>query len=106
MTPGAVYWRNHIGKREYVVDKRDFSTDGQTLVVISKANYVWGKDENGESIEVPLSTLEKDEYDDSELHRQLNEITYRDGLFFHKRHGGFFTSFYLEEDYKELTTKE
>lgn len=106
LTPGAVYWRNHNGKREYVVDKRDFSTDGQTLVVISKANYVWGKDENGEPIEVPLSTLEKDEYDDSELHRQLNEITYRDGLFFHKRHGGFFTSFYLEEDYKELTTKE
>jgi len=103
---GVVFWRNHEGKREYVVDKCAFSIDGQSLVVMSKAAYIWGCDENNESVEIPLSSLSPDDYEDSELDRQLNEIVYNDGVFIHKRVvTGFLPTEYLEGIYKELTGK-
>ena len=101
---GAVFWRNHKGEREYVVDKCAFSIDGKSLVVMSKDGYIYDSDDNDGSIEIPISSLSKDEYDNIGLHRQLTEIEYKDGLFIHKRvTTGFLPPEYIEGIYKEMT---
>lgn len=103
LVSGSVYWKNHEGKRDYVVEKCALSASGNSLIVMTKAGYIWGNNDKGESIEIPISSLSKDDYNDNELYRQLAEIIYKDGVFIHKRpEVGFMPKEYLEELYEEL----
>lgn len=103
LVSGSVFWKNHEGKRDYVVEKCALSASGNSLIVMTKAGYIWGNNDKGESIEIPISSLSKDDYNDNELYRQLAEIIYKDGVFIHKRpEVGFMPKEYLEELYEEL----
>lgn len=104
LVPGSVFWKNHEGKRDYVVEKCALSVSGNSLIVMTKAGYIWGNNDKGESIEIYISSLSKDDYNDNELNRQLTEIRYKDGVFIHKRpEVGLMPKEYLEELYEELT---
>lgn len=103
LVSGSVYWKNHEGKRDYVVEKCALSASGNSLIVMTKAGYIWGNSDSEEGIEIPISSLSKDDYNDDELYRQLAEIIYKDGVFIHKRpEVGFMPKEYLEELYEEL----
>ena len=103
LVSGSVFWKNHEGKRDYVVEKCALSASGNSLIVMTKAGYIWGNNDKGESIEIPILSLSKDDYNDNELYRQLAEIIYKDGVFIHKRpEVGFMPKEYLEELYEEL----
>lgn len=107
LVPGCVFWKNHEGKRDYVVEKCALSVSGNSLIVMTKAGYIWGNNDKGESVEIYISSLSKDDYNDNELNRQLAEITYKDGVFIHKRpEVGFMPKEYLEELYEELIKEE
>lgn len=103
LVSGSVFWKNHEGKRDYVVEKCALSASGNSLIVMTKAEYIWGNNDKGESVEIYISSLSKDDYKDYELNRQLTEITYKDGVFIHKRpEVGFMPKEYLEELYDKL----
>ena len=107
LTPGKVFWRNHEGKRDYIVEKRDYSIEGNSLVIMLKAGYIWGSDNKGESVEIPLSALSETDYDDRQLNRQLYEVVYKNGVYYHIRvERGFLPREYLEDIYKEMTVIE
>lgn len=73
---------------------------------MTKAVYIWGSDDSGEIVETPISSLSKDDYNDSELNRQLAEVIYENGVFIHKRpEVGFMPKEYLEELYEKLVCK-
>ncbi len=106
LVSGSVYWKNHEGKRDYIVEKCALSASGNSLIVMTKAGYIWGNSDSEEGIEIPISSLSKDDYNDDELNRQLAEIIYKDGVFIHKRpEVGFMPKEYLEELYEELIKK-
>lgn len=82
LNEGAVFFRNHNG--EYVVEKRGFSKDRETLYVMTRSAYVWREREDGEFIPTPIVELsEKISYED--LPHSLTSITYEDGLFVHEK---------------------
>lgn len=101
---GAVYWRHHNGKREYIVERCRFSEDRKSLYVRTTPAYVW-KEVNGEMTEVPLSQLTDEEIKNFDNGiSQLSKIIYDNGLFVHIRlTSGFLPSEYvdqIEKDYK------
>ena len=70
---------------------------------MTKAGYIWGNNDKGENVEIYISSLSKDDYKDHKLNRQLTEITYKDGVFIHKRpEVGFKPKEDLEELYDKL----
>lgn len=107
LTGNAVYWRNNQGDREYIVDKYGFSEDKKSLYVMSKSGYVWRTQENGDSITMPIATLEKNDYSEYDLNYQLGEVIYEENQFIHKRVGtGFMPKEYLEELFDECIGKK
>lgn len=103
LVSGSVFWKNHEGKRDYVVEKCALSASGNSLIVMTKAGYIWGNNDKGENVEIYISSLSKDDYKDHKLNRQLTEITYKDGVFIHKRpEVGFKPKEDLEELYDKL----
>lgn len=100
LEPGKVFWKKHNGKVTYIVDKRDWAEDGNSLIIMSKDNF------SEEIIEIQKS-LPKDEYKKVEAQHQINEITYKNGLFIHHRIStGFLPKFYLNDWYNELIGKK
>lgn len=107
LTEKAVYWRNNNGDREYVVAKYGFSEDRNSLYVMTKSAYVWRNQDNRDSIAVPVSNLNEDEFSEDELNYQLGEVVYEDNLFVHKRvETGFMPKEYLEELFDECIGKK
>ena len=107
LTENAVFWRNNNGDREYVVAKYGFSEDRNSLFIMTKSAYVWRDQDDGDSIAVPITNLNKDEFSEDELHYQLGEVVYEDGLFVHKRvETGFMPKEYLEELFDECIGKK
>ena len=103
LIPGCVFWRNHEGKRDYIVEKCALSTSGNSLIVMTKAGYIWCSGNGREDIEIPISSLSKYDYNDTELNRQLAEVIYENGVFIHKRlEVGFMPKEYLEKLYEKL----
>ncbi|OIV41708.1 HNH endonuclease signature motif containing protein [Flavobacterium johnsoniae] len=95
LTKGAVFFRNHNG--EYVVVKSGFSTDKQTLYVLTRADYVYQEQKDGERHPVPVAEL-TEKVSDKELPHSLAEVTFEDGLFIHaKAESGFHPTEELEE---------
>lgn len=101
---GAVFWRHRNGKREYTVISCRFSEDRKALYVKSIPTYGW-KEVDEEMTEVPISDLTEEEMKNVHYSTpQLNEITYTNGLYIHKRlTTGFLPPEYvdqIENDYK------
>ena len=83
---------------------KGYSIGGNSLVIMIKAGYIWRSDNKGESVEIPLSALSETDYDDRELDRQLYEIVYKNGVYYHIRvERGFHPREYLEDIYKDMT---
>lgn len=96
---GATFFRNHNG--EYVVVKSGFSKDNQTLFVLTKANYVYREQKDGEWEPVPLAKL-SEKVSDKDLAHSLAEITYENGLFVHgKAESGFHPMEELEKLFED-----
>lgn len=69
---------------------------------MTKSAYVWRSQDDGESIPVLITNLNKDEFSEDELVYQLGEVIYEDDLFVHKRvETGFMPKEYLEELFDE-----
>ncbi len=81
LTRGAVYFRNHNG--EYVVVKRAFSKDMQSLYVLTIAAYTYQEVE-GDWIPVPIAGL-SEQITDETTPDSLAIVTYEDSLFVHDR---------------------
>ena len=102
LTDDAVFWRNQDGDRTYSVAKYGYSSDGSSLIVMSRATYVWKGQVNGDSKPVSVTQLKPDEYDKNDLPCSLTEVTYEQKLFVHKRiETGFHSNEYLEEIFNQ-----
>ncbi len=103
LTKGAIFFRNHNG--EYVVEKSGFSNDKRTLYVLTKADYVYQEQKDGEWQPIPLAEYTEKVYDE-DLPRSLAKVTYEDGLFVHEKvELGFHPNEELEEMFNEYTRK-
>lgn len=85
LTDDAVFGRNQTGDRAYSVVKYGFSCDENSLIVMSRAAYLWKEQEDGDSKPVSIIQLRPDEYDINELSCSLTEVTYKYNLFVHER---------------------
>ncbi|MBL7473323.1 HNH endonuclease [Robertkochia sp. 1368] len=70
---GKIFFRNHNG--EYVVVKRGFSKDMQSIYVLTRAAYVYREQENGEYIPVPIDEIQE-KVSIIDLPHSLTEVTY------------------------------
>lgn len=93
---GAVFFRNHNG--EYIVVKSGFSKDKRMLFVLTKADYVYLEQADGEWRPVAIADL-AEKVSDDELSHSLAQVTYEDGLFIH---GKAETGFHPTEELEEL----
>lgn len=102
LTDDAIFWRNQNGDRAYSVAKYGYSSDGDSLIVMSQAAYVWKKQAVGDSKPVSVTQLRPDEYNKNDLPCSLTEVTYEQKLFVHKRiETGFHSKEYLEEIFNQ-----
>ncbi len=100
LTDDAVFWRNQTGDRAYSVAKYGYSSDGNSLIVMSRAAYVWKEQADGDSKPVSITQLGPDEYDKDDLPCSLTKVTYEQNMFIHKRiETGFMPKEYLEETF-------
>ncbi|MEH1006750.1 HNH endonuclease signature motif containing protein [Winogradskyella sp. ECml5-4] len=98
---GKPYFRNHNG--EYIVVKSDFSTDRQSIFVLTRADYVYRENKEGEHNPVPISKLQE-EIIINDLPHSLNEVKYFDNLFIHSRvETGFHPREELEQIFDDYT---
>ena len=105
LTDDAVFWRNQTGDRAYSVAKYGYSSDGNSLIVMSRAAYVWKEQADGDSKPVSITQLGLDEYDKDDLPCSLTEVTYEQNLFVHERiEPGFHPNEYLEEIFTKETS--
>jgi len=82
LNEGKVFFRNHNG--EYVVVKSAYSSDRQSIFVLTRVDYVYRKNKEGEYNPVPISRL-TEEVSIKNLHHALNKVTFEDNLFMHVR---------------------
>ena len=100
MKEGDVFFRNHNG--EYVVVKRKFSKDRKSILVLTRANYKYKENKDGEHIAIPTSNI-KDEISVEDLPHSLNYVNYHNNLYVHSREAGFFPKEYLENIFDDNT---
>jgi len=100
MKEGDVFFRNHNG--EYVVVKRKFSKDRKSILVLTRANYKYTENKDGEHIAIPTSNI-KDEISVEDLPHSLNYVNYHNNLYVHSREAGFFPKEYLENIFDDYT---
>ena len=97
---GTVYFRNHNG--EYLVIKRAFSKDNQSLYVLTIAAYTY-QEVDGDWVPVPIAGL-SEQITDEIRPDSLAIVTYEDGVFVHDRAAnGFHPPEELEEIFASST---
>ena len=101
LNEGNIFFRNHNG--EYVVVKSGFSTDRKSILVLTRADYVYRENKEGEHNPVPISKLEE-KITIKDLPHALNEVTYVDNLYIHSRvETGFHPREELEQIFADYT---
>ena len=86
---GVPFFRSHKG--DYVVVKRKFSEDKNSILVMCRADYQLVKQDNGDHTPVSLSNIEE-ETNIEDMSHSLNEITFENDLYIHSRfHSGSHT---------------
>ena len=104
LNEGKVFFRNHNG--EYVIVKSGYSSDRQSIFVLTRADYVYRENNEGEYNPVPISNVQE-QVSISDLSHSLNEITYKDKLFIHSKvESGFHPKEELEEMFLDNTQSE
>jgi len=98
---GKIFFRNHNG--EYVVVKSGFSKDRQSIHILTRANYIYEKDKNGENNPVPIYKLQK-KISVKELRHSYTTVTFEDNLFVHESVRGIHTDREeLEKIFSDMT---
>lgn len=98
---GNIFFRNHNG--EYVVVNSGFSKDKKSILILTRSNYVYREQKNGDFSPIPISEL-KEEINPLDLPHSLSEVTYKDNLFIHSRvEMGNHPTEHLEEIFDEFT---
>ena len=98
---GKIFFRNHNG--EYVVVKSGFSRDRQSIYILTRADYVYRENKDGEYNAIPISKLEE-KVSIMDLPHALTEITYEDNLFVHSKvETGFHPREELEQIFADYT---
>lgn len=101
---GKVFFRNHNG--EYVIVNSGFSKDKQSIYIMTRADYVYRENKDGEHNPVPISKLQE-VVSVKDLPHALTEVTYRDELFIHSKvETGFHPREELEQIFAEYTQSE
>ncbi len=101
---GKPFWIKHNGEVTYVVDKRDFSPDKNSLIVMSM-DYL--TEEEKRNIISSDDSLSKEDNENIETQRQISKVEYKDGLYIHKRIStGLLPKEYLEDWYDEEIGKK
>ena len=104
LNEGKVFFRNHNG--EYVVIKSAYSKDKQSIFVLTRADYKYIQNKEGEFNPVPISDVQEQVLL-NDLPHSLNEITYKDNLFIHSKvESGFHPKEELEEMFADNTQSE
>ena len=86
---GAVFYRNHNG--EYVVVKRGYTKDNKSLYILTRANYIYDENEDGEFGPIPVSKIKK-KISVKDLRHSLTEVTFENNLFMHESERGLYTN--------------
>ncbi len=103
LKPGAPFWRNAQGDREYIVVKHGFSKDGKAIYVISMAAYTWKSLDNGDAA-IPI--LINGNINKNNLPHSLTEIIFDDNLFIHSRPlTSFLPKEYIEEEFNHYISE-
>lgn len=98
---GNIFFRNHNG--EYVVVNSGFSKDKKSILILTRSNYVYREQKNGDFSPIPISEL-KEEINSLDLPHSLSEVTYKDNLFIHSRvETSYHPKEHLEEIFDEFT---
>jgi hypothetical protein len=98
---GNVFFRNHNG--EYVVVNSGFSKDKKSILILTRANYVYREQNDGDFSSIPISEL-KEEINTLDLPHSLSEVSFKENLFIHARvETGFHPREELEEIFDEYT---
>ena len=103
LNEGKVFFRNHNG--EYVIVNSGFSKDRQSIYILTRADYVYRENKDGEHNPVPISKLQE-VVSVKELPHALTEVTYEDELFIHSKvETGFHPREELEQIFCRLYSK-
>ncbi|WP_199269630.1 HNH endonuclease signature motif containing protein [Formosa sp. L2A11] len=98
---GEIFFRNHNG--EYVVVNSGFSKDSQSIYILTRADYVYRENKDGEHNAVPISKLQE-KVSIKDLPHALTEVTYEDNLFVHSKvETGFHPREELEQIFYDYT---
>lgn len=101
---GKVFFRNHNG--EYVIVNSGYSRNRKSILILTRANYIYQEQKNGDFNPIPISEIQE-EINTLELPHSLSEVTYKDNLFIHSRiETGFHPREELEEIYNELVDEK
>ena len=100
MKEGDVFFRNN--NRQYVVVKREFSKDKKSILVLTRADYKYKENNDGEQVAIPISNI-KDEVSYDDLPHSINYVNYNNNLYVHSREKGFLPKEYLEEIFDDYT---
>jgi HNH endonuclease len=98
---GKIFFRNHNG--EYVVVNSGFSKDRQSIYILTRADYVYRENKDGEYNAIPISKLQE-KVSIKDLPHALTEVTYEDHLFVHSKvETGFHPREELEQIFADYT---
>jgi len=98
---GDVFFRNHNG--EYVVVKFGFSKDNQSIYILTRADFTYEEDRNGDYSPISISNLQK-KISVNDLRHSLTEVTFEDNLFVHESSRGIHTDTeFLEQAFSDKT---
>lgn len=101
---GKVFFRNHNG--DYVVVNSGFSKDKQSIYILTRADYVYRENKDGEYNPVPISNLQE-VVSVKDLPHALTEVTYKDELFIHSKvETGFHPREELEQIFADYTQSD
>jgi len=101
---GKVFFRNRNG--DYVVVNSGFSKDRQSIYILTRADYVYRENKDGEHNPVPISKLQE-VVSVKDLPHALTEVTYKDELFIHSKvETGFHPREELEQIFADYTQSD
>ncbi len=80
-----------------------FQKDKKSILILTRANYVYREQNDGDFSSIPISEL-KEEINTLDLPHSLSEVSFKENLFIHARvETGFHPREELEEIFDEYT---
>ena len=85
-----------------MVVKREFSKDKKSILVLTRADYKYKENKDGEQVAIPISNI-KDDFSYDDLPHSLNYVNFHNNLYVHSRETGFLPKEYLEKIFDDYT---